>query len=104
MTGIWDAVVEAFSAAGPAHETRSRYADKPALVIGRREVAHLETPDTVDVRLTRAGWLALDEALRTDPRVHHDPTRRDWVGLRLASSDDVLALAPLLRLAATLNA
>jgi hypothetical protein len=53
---FWEAFVLAMLAAGPAAERRSRYGDKPALFSAGREIAHLEVPGVIDVRITRAGW------------------------------------------------
>jgi hypothetical protein len=53
---LWEAFVVAMLAAGPAVERRSRYGDKPALFTASREIAHLEAPGVIDLRITRAGW------------------------------------------------
>ena len=52
---LWEAFVVAMLAIGPAVERRSRYGDKPALWTASREIAHLEAPGVIDVRITRAG-------------------------------------------------
>jgi len=45
-------------AVGHASERRSRYADKPALFIGNREIAHSEAPGVIDLRITRGRLVA----------------------------------------------
>ncbi len=102
MDEVWEAVVAVLLPAG-ASERRSRYADKPALGIGRREIAHPEAPGVVDLRVTAAGWRALRQDWGADPAVEFEPGRRDWITLRPSSPADVLRLTPLLEAAAAAN-
>lgn len=53
---LWNAFVEAMLRVGHAEERRSRFGDKPALFMGSREVAHLEAPGVIDLRISGAGW------------------------------------------------
>ena len=53
---LWDQFVTVRLGAGPAQEQFSRYGDKPVLFAGHREIAHLEAPGVIDLRITRAGW------------------------------------------------
>ncbi len=93
---VWDAVVELMLPLGPVHEQRSRYGDKPALAVtATREIAHLEGPGVVDVRITRACWRRLSAAYVDDPRVHRR-RRSDWIELHLTTSVEVKALGELL--------
>ena len=91
-------------AAGPAVERRSRYGDKPALFAGGREIAHLEAPGVIDLRITRAGWARVREDFGRDAAVHHDPARRDWIELHLHSITDLDRLRHLLTTAMAANA
>jgi hypothetical protein len=100
----WDAFVTAMLAAGPSHERRSRYGEKPALFIEGREVAHLEAPGIIDLRITRHGWSQARDEYGDDPAVHRDPARRDWIELRLRSPGDLDRLTRLLVIAAAENA
>lgn len=100
----WDAFVTAMLAVGPAQERRSRYGDKPALVTARREVAHLEAPGVIDLRITREGWSRVREDFGDDPAVRRDPLRRDWIELHLHSAADLDRLGGLLAVALALNA
>jgi hypothetical protein len=100
----WDAFVTAMLAAGPLYERRSRYGDKPALFVGGREIAHLEAPGVIDLRITRQGWSQVKEDYGDDPAVRRDPSRRDWVELHLGSPDDLYRLARLLAVSAAANA
>ena len=100
---LWEAFVTALLHHAPVVERRSRYADKPALFLERREVAHLEAPGVIDVRLTRQGWAQLRDRLGGDTRVRHDPSRRDWVELQLRTAQDVADLDAVLAATAAHN-
>ena len=100
----WEAFVGAVLAVGHASERRSRYGDKPALFIGNREIAHLEAPGVIDLRITRAGWSRAREEFGQDAAVQRDPARRDWIELHLDSPTDLDRLGGLLAIAAAANA
>jgi hypothetical protein len=95
----WDAFVTAMLAAAPVQERRSRYADKPALFLDGREIAHLEAPGVIDLRISRKGWLQAGDDYRDDPAIRRDPSRRDWIELHLRSPADLDHLASLLAIA-----
>ena len=99
----WEAFVTAMLSAGPARERRSRFGDKPALFCGNREIAHLEAPGVIDLRITRAGWAEVRDDFRDDPAVRHDRSRRDWIELHLNSVSDLDRLGGLLTVAMTAN-
>lgn len=101
---LWEAFVTAMLAAGPAYERRSRYGGKPALFIEGREIAHLEAPGVIDLRITRQGWSQARDGYGGNPAVRHDPLRRDWIELHLRSPADLDHLTRLLAIAATENA
>jgi hypothetical protein len=100
---IWDAFVTAMLAAGATDERRSRYGDKPAVFVDRREVAHLEGPGIIDLRITRAGWSRAKPDFSREPAVQRDPSRRDWIELRLRSLGELDHVAGLLALAVASN-
>lgn len=100
----WEAFVGALLAVGHATERQSRYADKPALFIGSREIAHCEAPGVIDLRITRSGWARAREEFGRDAAVQHDPARRDWIELHLASAADLDRLGGLLAIATAANA
>jgi len=99
---LWEAFVIAMLAAGPVAERRSRYGDKPAVFTASREIAHMEAPGVIDLRITRAGWRQVKEHFSADPAIRRDPSRRDWIELHLSSAADLDRLSRLL--AATLAA
>lgn len=100
---LWEAFVVAMLATGPAVERRSRYGDKPALFIASREIAHLEVPGVIDLRITRAGWSRVSDRFGADPAVRRDPSRRDWIELHLDSASDLDRLGGLLEAAMAAN-
>jgi hypothetical protein len=77
--------------------------DKPALFTGNREIAHLEAPGVIDLRITRAGWSRARTDFGADPAVRRDPARRDWIELALRSPADLDRLGPLLAIAVAAN-
>ena len=103
MTALWDAFVDAMLAFGPADERRSRFADKPALVVDGREIAHLEAPGVIDLRITGAGWAKAKPRFATDPAVRREPSRRDWIELHLGSPADLARLVDLFAIALAAN-
>jgi hypothetical protein len=74
------------------------------LFTGLREIAHLEAPGVIDLRITSTGWSRVRERFGDDPCVRRDPTRRDWIELRLTSAADLDRIGDLLAAALTANA
>lgn len=101
---LWDEFAAAMLPLGPVSERESRYGDKPALVIDNREIAHLEAPGIIDLRITQAGWSQTRDRFGADPAVRKQKSRRDWLELRLESAADLSRLAPLLAVAVASNA
>jgi hypothetical protein len=101
---LWEAFVTAMLAAGPVAERRSRYGDKPALVTASREIAHMEAPGVIDLRITRAGWSQVKDRFSADPAVRPDRSRRDWIELHLSSVADLDRLGELLAAVLAANA
>ena len=101
---LWEAFVITMLRAGVTWEQRSRYGDKPALFTAAREIAHLEAPGVIDLRITRAGWSQVKDRFNADPAVRRDPSRRDWIELHLRSPADVDRLRDLLTAAIAANA
>jgi Family of unknown function (DUF5519) len=101
---LWDTFVATALPLGPVHERVSRYGNKPALFTGSREIAHLEAPGVIDLRITQQGWRQVRDQFGADPAVHQEKTRRDWVELVLTSAGDLDRLAPLVIAAVASNA
>lgn len=101
---LWEAVVTLLLEAGSGvDERQSRYGDEPALYQEGREIAHLEAPGHMDLRITRGAWRQLRGRFCHDPAIHADPDRRDWIRLALTSDSDVERLRDLLEAAALAN-
>jgi Family of unknown function (DUF5519) len=101
---LWEAFVVAMLAAGPVVERRSRYGDKPALFTASREIAHLEAPGVIDLRITGPGWSRVKDRFGVDPAVRRDRSRRDWIELHLDSPADLDRIGGLLAAAIAANA
>lgn len=72
-----------------AQRTNARYGAKPALFIEGREIAHLEAPGVIDLRITRQGWSQARDDYGGDLAVRRAPSRRDWIELHLRSPADL---------------
>jgi hypothetical protein len=99
----WLAVVDLCCRLGPVTVRRSRFADKPALVLGRREFAHWEGPGLVDLRITAAGWRQRGGEFAADPAVTRSAARRDWIDLHVWNVAEVDRLRPLFETAVVAN-
>lgn len=93
---VWEAFVELILPMGPVHERTSRYGDKPAICLGRREIAHREAPGVIDLRITTKAWSRLHRDYHDDCAVTAATSRGDWVELRIASLTDLDQLTPLI--------
>ena len=100
---LWNAFVGAMLRSGHADERRSRFGDKPALFVADREIAHLEGPGVIDLRITSAGWSQAKSRYGDDPAVHRDPSRRVWIEIHLGSRADLRRLRDLLAIAMAAN-
>jgi hypothetical protein len=101
---LWGAVVTLLHEAGTVVEERpSRYADKPAVFQDGREIAHLEAPGRIDLRITHGAWSRIRGDYAQDPAVAVDRGRRDWIELNLTSAADLERLRHLIETAASAN-
>jgi len=60
----------------------------PAIWVGRREVAHFDDDDTLDVRLTKRLISERRAELRPDVRVALRPRSSDWIDITIANESD----------------
>lgn len=74
-----------------------------AVWVGRREVAHMDSPDVLDIRLTRSVIRSEREVLRSDPRVTLRYSSSDWLEFEVASIEDLDAAADLVAQAIAAN-
>ncbi len=61
----------------------------PALWVGKREIAHLDGEQTLDVRLTKSVIAGRRSELRGDNRVLLRPGTSDWLEVKIESPQDV---------------
>jgi hypothetical protein len=70
-------------------ESPSVFGEGDAYWCNGKEIAHFDSADVVDLRLTKAVIRELRSALREDDRVELRRGSSDWVEVRPASNDDV---------------
>jgi hypothetical protein len=100
---LWETFLAVALPLGEVREQRSRYADKPAVYLGAREIAHCEAPGHIDLRITRKAWVAMRDEWSNDHNVLVRPGRRDWIELRPSTVADVVKLTPLIAAAVAAN-
>jgi hypothetical protein len=47
-----------------------------------REIACLEEPSVIDLRIAQAEWSRVKDRISADPTVRREPSQRDWIDLR----------------------
>jgi hypothetical protein len=70
-------------------ESPSAFGRRDAFWCNGKEIAHFDSADVVDLRLTKAVIRELRSALREDGRVELRKGSSDWIEVRVASNDDV---------------
>jgi len=80
----------------------SRFSERPAFWLGRREIAHYHDGNEIDVRLTRKVIRRLKSELEADRRVQMRGSS-DWVELRFPRRADLARVLELLELACEAN-
>ena len=94
-------LIEALRHIDGVERSASMFGSDDAFRCNGKEIAHLDGPGAVDVRLTRAVIKEMRPALRDDPRVTFRRGTSDWVEVRCTADDDVeLAVALVERSAA----
>jgi Family of unknown function (DUF5519) len=101
---LWDAFVATVLPLGRVDERVSRYGNKPAVYVGNREIAHLEAPGVIDLRITQQAWRQVRDQFGADPAVRKEKARRDWLEMVLTSAADLDRLVPLVVAAVASNA
>lgn len=74
---------------GGVVESPSAFSEDDAFWCNGKEIAHFDSDDVVDLRLTKAVIRELRSALREDARVELRKGSSDWVEVRVASTDDI---------------
>jgi hypothetical protein len=75
----------------------------PAVWVGTREVAHIDADGALDVRLTKSVIRVRRSELEADARVTLRSSGSDWMGIRLASDNDVSYAVEMVRTAVAAN-
>lgn len=68
---------------------QSSFSSGPALWVGKREVAHLDDPQTLDIRLTKEVIRSRRSSLSSDGRIVLRPNSSDWLEVRIESEADM---------------
>jgi hypothetical protein len=81
-------------------ESPSMFGAEAAWWCNAKEIAHVEAPGTIDIRLTRSVIRDLRPTLRADARVVFRRNRSDWIEVRDATTPDVAFVVDLVGRAA----
>ena len=64
------------------------FADGPAIWVGKREIAHFDGPDDLEIRLTKAVIRERRSELRANEAVELRRSTSDWILVRVRSRPD----------------
>lgn len=81
-------------------ESPSAFGAGNAFWCNGKEIAHFDSADVVDLRLTRSVIRELRPILRDDARVEFRKSSSDWIEVRVASNDDITFVVELAERAA----
>jgi Luciferase len=86
---------DAIAAIDGVIEAPSRYKDSLAFWVNGKEIAHFESDDALDIRLTRAVIRSHRAELKASPGVELRPSTSDWITVRTCDPERVLRLVEL---------
>ena len=99
-----DSLRHALASIPGVEEKPSRFNGRPALWVGRTEVAHFDEADVMDIRLTARLIRARRSELRSNPSVTLRPsTSADWLEVYLGCPEDERLCIELVEAAALAN-
>ncbi len=81
-------------------ESPSMFGPGNAFWCNGKEIAHFDSTDVIDLRLTAPIIRELRPVLRDNPRVELRKGRSDWIEIRVSSNDDVAFVAEMAERAA----
>ena len=90
------ALLERIAAMEGAALGEGNFGPGPAVWVGKREIAHFDDDDVIDLRLTKGVIRERKDELKNDSRVARRNNASDWIEVTIAGPDDeafVLALA-----------
>jgi hypothetical protein len=82
-------------------ESASMFSDGLAYWVNGKEVAHFDTGQAIDIRLTRDLIRSRRAELRADPRVRLRSGSSDWISVQLSQPGDITFAAQLAESAAS---
>jgi hypothetical protein len=82
-------------------ESPSMFKDDLAYWVNGKEIAHFESADLIEIRLTREVIRRRRQQLKGDPRVDLRYSGSDWITVRFLSTDDRALVMELVEEAAT---
>src|SRR5271154_7267754 len=83
-----DELMERLGRLDGAVVSEGAFSPGPALWVGKREIAHFDGDQTLDVRLTKSVIAGRRSALRADDRVVLRPGTSDWLEVSIESPED----------------
>lgn len=82
-------------------ESESMFKDDLAYWVNGTEIAHFDTGQIIDIRLTRDLIRSRRTELRADPRIHLRSGSSDWISVQILQPDDIAFAADLAESAAS---
>lgn len=80
---------EAIASLDDVTESESMFKDDLAYWVNGKEIAHFDTGEIIDIRLTRDLIRSRRAELRADPRIRLRPSSSDWISVQIALPDDI---------------
>jgi hypothetical protein len=96
-------MLERCALANDAAIGESTFGEGPAVFVGKREVAHVDAPSTLDVRLTKKAIRERRAELQGDDRVTLRPNQSDWLEFTVGCEGDLVAAEALVAAAIESN-
>jgi hypothetical protein len=86
---VIDTLRDAIAALDGVVESPSMFKDDLAYWVHGKEIAHFETRDLIEIRLTRSVIRERRDVLRADPRIEIRYSGSDWIDVRFSSPVDI---------------
>lgn len=99
MGNLQAAVAARIEAVAGVVEAESMFRSGSAYWVNGKEVAHFESEDAIEIRLTKAEIRQRRTNLKADARVTLRPSGADWITVRFDTPGDVELIAELLEIA-----
>jgi hypothetical protein len=86
---VIDTLRDAIAALDGVVESPSMFKDDLAYWVHGKEIAHFETRDLIEIRLTRSVIRERRDVLRADSRIDLRHSGSDWINVRFSSPVDI---------------